>query len=108
MLRPMRKTDKDDLALELQELINDLPKTASNGFHELATAIHQKKTHSSERRLEVGKHLMMLGNLAAGAMLFGQAFSGFPFNIQIAALGILTWAVFYAFAIYIMKGGESL
>ena len=58
-----------------------------------------------ERRLEVGKHLMMLGNLAAGALLFGQAVSGFPFNVRVAILGVvvLVWA--YIGAWWLMKGG---
>ena len=59
-----------------------------------------------QRRLEVGKHLMMLGNLAAGSLLFGQAFSGHPFNLRTAALGVVVLVVTYVWAILIMKGGD--
>jgi hypothetical protein len=66
--------------------------------------VQQKRAFKA--RLEVGKHLMLLGNLAAGALVFGQAFSGFEFDFQIALLGLVTLALLYALAVSVMKGGE--
>jgi hypothetical protein len=63
--------------------------------------------HISQARLEVGKHLMMLGNLAAGALLFGQAFSGFPFNLRVAILGAIVVVLAYVGAWFFMKGGGN-
>jgi hypothetical protein len=68
---------------------------------------HEEKQSSEARRTEIGKHLMMLGNLAAGALLFGQAFSGYPFDTHIAFIGVVTWIVVYAAAIAVMRGGEA-
>ncbi len=66
--------------------------------------------HSTKKfqiRLEVGKHLMALGNLAAGALLFGQAFAGFPLvNLRVAGIGIAVLVLTYLWAIILMKGGE--
>lgn len=59
----------------------------------------------SQARLEVGKHLMMLANLAAGALLFGQAFSAFPFNLRVAILGVVVVILAYVGAWFFMKGG---
>lgn len=67
------------------------------------------KSLAVERRfqvnLEVGKHLMLLGNLAAGALVFGQVVSGMPFKAIIALAGILTLGVLYTIAVLIMKRG---
>ena len=60
-----------------------------------------------QARLEVGKNLMMLGNLAAGGLLFGQAFSGFPFNLRVALLGVLVLVLAYVAAWSFMRGGEG-
>ena len=59
------------------------------------------------RRWEVGKQLMSLGNIAAAALLFGQAFSGYAFSFTLAILGLLLWAWLYVSAIALMKGGGS-
>ena len=56
-------------------------------------------------RLEIGKHLMLLGNLAVGALVFGQAVSGGPFKSVIALAGILALGVLYTIAVAIMTGG---
>ena len=56
-------------------------------------------------RLEVGKHLMMLGNIAAGSFLFGQAVSGQPFDTRVAILGIIVLVLSYVSAWKFMKGG---
>ena len=66
---------------------------------EVASAIRQ------EKRVETGKHLMMLGNLAAGAPPFGQASSGFPFNLRVAALGVTMLLLAYFEAWFLMDGG---
>lgn len=66
-------------------------------------------TGKAERKfqvnLETGKHLMMLGNLAAGALVFAQAFSGVPFDFTVAILGLLLLAFLYSLASMIMRGG---
>jgi hypothetical protein len=60
---------------------------------------------SNKTRQQVAEKLMDLGNITAGALLFGQAFSGFPFDFRIAIVGLLTLSSLYAFALYLMKGG---
>lgn len=42
-----------------------------------------KKGLTADDRREVAKNLMMVGNLAAGALVFGQAFSGFPLDLTL-------------------------
>lgn len=75
----------------------------------VAAAIRQiKEKPGDKHRLELASNLMSLGNIAAGALLFGQAFSGFPFDYQIAVVGLLALTVLYATALYLMKGGERV
>ncbi len=78
-------------------------------IHEVAAAVRRaKEKPGDKRRLELASSLMSLGNIAAGALLFGQAFSGFPFDVQLAAIGLLTLALLYATSLYLMKGGERV
>lgn len=49
---------------------------------------------------------MELGNIGAGALLFGQAISGFPFNFTSAVLGGLLLGLAHSWALVIMKGGD--
>lgn len=41
-----------------------------------------------------------VANVAAGAMVFGQAFSDRPFSLRVALLGLATWGLFIALAIF--------
>ena len=66
----------------------------------------RKRRDAFKRRLEVGKHLMLLGNLAAGALIFGQAFSGFSFNLRAAVLGVIVLTLSYVGAWFFMRGGD--
>lgn len=50
---------------------------------------------------------MLLGNVAAGALVFGQAISGMKFDPRVAVAGIITSAILYGLALYLMKGGEK-
>ena len=65
-----------------------------------------QSSRSFQSRLEVGKHLMILGDLVAGALLFGQAFSGFLFNPRVAVLGVIVLGLAYIAAWSFMRGGE--
>jgi hypothetical protein len=58
------------------------------------------------QRGRVAEKLMELGNIAAGALLFGQAISGFPFNFTLAVLDNLLLGLAYGWALVIMKGGD--
>jgi len=49
---------------------------------------------------------MLLGNIAAGALIFGQAASEFPFRFGLALLGLLLVFGLYGIAFIIMRGGE--
>lgn len=64
-----------------------------------------KSRHKFEISLEIGKHLMTLGNLAIGALVFGQAFSNTPFDFKVAILGLLLLAFLYSLALTVMRGG---
>jgi hypothetical protein len=55
---------------------------------------------------QVAEKLVDLGNIAAGALLFGQAISGFPFNFTSAVLGGLLLSLAYSWALVITKGGD--
>ncbi len=61
---------------------------------------------TKDGRGRVGEKLMELGNIAAGALLFGQAFSGFRFSYRLATVGLLTLLVMYAVALNLMRGGD--
>ena len=65
-------------------------------------------TFQQQRKIEVAKHLMILANIAAGALIFGQAFSGFPpLNFQVAIIGVMVWLFLSALALYVMRGGDK-
>lgn len=55
--------------------------------------------------MEIGKHLMLLGNLAVGALVFGQTISGARFDPKAAIAGIALWVILYLTAVLLMKGG---
>ena len=75
---------------------------------EVASAIrYRERQELDKHRVEAGKHLMQLGNLAAGALLFGQAFSAFPFNLRVAVLGVVVLVLTYVWAVHLMEGGEQ-
>jgi hypothetical protein len=60
-----------------------------------------------KRNYDTGKSLLNLGNIAVASLLFGQAFSGFPFNFELAILGLLLLAWFYVTGRILMKGGDG-
>ena len=63
--------------------------------HEVADAIRAREQGKvSQRRIQLGSSPMALGNIATGALLFGQALSGFPFDYQIATVGLITLVCF--------------
>jgi hypothetical protein len=64
------------------------------------------KRLTGDQRGQVAEKLIELGNIAAGALLFGQAISGFPFNLTSAVLGGLLLGLAYSWALVIMKGGD--
>ncbi len=55
--------------------------------------------------LEIGKHLMLLGNLAVGALVFGQTISGAMFDPRVALAETGLWVILYLTAVLLMKGG---
>ena len=76
----------------------------AEAIRKVASAIHQEKRQ--EKRIEIGKHLMTLGNLAGSALVFGQAFSGFSFDLRIALAGLLALDLLYVLAVFVMRGGD--
>ena len=77
----------------------------AEAMHEVASAIRREKRQ--EKRIEIGKHLMTLGNLAGSALIFGQAFSGFPLDLRIALAGLLALVLLYVLAVFVMRGGDQ-
>ncbi len=61
----------------------------------------------SDTRKVFAEGFISLGNIAAGALLFGQAFGGFDFDMQLAGLGLFLAAALYATAFSVMKGGGN-
>ena len=65
-------------------------------------------TFTQQRKIEFSKHLFILANIAAGALIFGQAFSGFPpLNFQVAVIGVVVWLFLSGLALYNMRGGDK-
>lgn len=59
---------------------------------------------SADYRGRIAEKIMELGNIAAGALLFGQAISG-KFDLKLAIIGLITLGCLYGVAGYFMKGG---
>lgn len=84
---------------------NTKNKTVVNVIRDVADAFREQRRPEERRRFVLGSQMMALGNLAAAVLLFGHAYSGFPFDFRVALLGLLTLAFLYAWALKIMKGG---
>lgn len=67
----------------------------------------RRRHFTQVEREQVSEKIMDLGNIAAGALIFGQAFSGFPFDLRVAFTGLFTLACLYGFALFLMLGGEN-
>ncbi|MEN8253419.1 MAG: hypothetical protein ABFQ62_03535 [Patescibacteria group bacterium] len=52
---------------------------------------------------EIANGLVQLGNISFAALMFGQAFGGFKFNILLAITGAIIFALLYSSAIILMK-----
>ena len=63
------------------------------------------KPLSNAQRALISEKLMELGNIAIGALFFGQAFSGFPFDARVALLGVVMVISLYIFALVV--GGSE-
>ena len=59
-------------------------------------------------QMELGKGLILLANLAAGSLLFGQAVSEEPFNFGLAGFGALLVIWLYSLSVWVRKGGGKL
>ena len=64
------------------------------------------KRYTVDQRGRVGEKLLDLGNIAAGALLFSQAISNKPFNMEVAFLGIVAIVILYLVGLRIMRGGN--
>lgn len=62
--------------------------------------------YSEDQRGRIGEKLLDLGNIAAGAMLFGQVISDRQFDIITASLGFIVLIACYLVGLRIMRGGE--
>lgn len=61
-----------------------------------------------EQKTLVAKGLIDLGNIVAGAMVFGQFLSGVPLRTGVLGLGVLLTATFYVGGIGFSKWSEVL
>jgi hypothetical protein len=64
------------------------------------------KRYSEDQRGRIGEKLLDLGNIAAGAMLFSQAISVKPFDLRLAAIGVVVIVGLYLIGLRVMRGGE--
>jgi hypothetical protein len=64
------------------------------------------KRYSDDQRARIGEKLLDLGNIAAGALLFGQFISSRPFDIQLAISGVIVVIGLYLIGLRVMRGGE--
>lgn len=60
--------------------------------------------YSALTKTKIAEKFMDLGNFAVVALIFGQAFSGYPFDPKLALFGLFALAFLYAFGLYLMKG----
>lgn len=65
------------------------------------------KRYSEDQPGRIGEKLLDLGNIAAGALLFGQFVSDKPFSLSVAGSGFLLVVVLYLIGLRIMRGGEE-
>ena len=63
--------------------------------------------HLRKARLEMGRHLLILGNVAAGAFLFSQARPGVPVDVRLAIIGLAIVFIAYRSAWRVMTGGDE-
>jgi predicted MFS family arabinose efflux permease len=61
--------------------------------------------YSEDQRGRIGEKLLDLGNIAAGAMLFGQVVSNRQFDMITAFLGLVVLIACYLVGLRIMRGG---
>lgn len=61
---------------------------------------------SRDQRLAVAEKFMEWGNLGFAGLAVGQALSPTGFNMTIALIGVMLFAVSYALALRYMRGGE--
>lgn len=64
------------------------------------------KHYTQDQRGRIGEKFLDLGNIAAGALMFGQFISDKPFSLGIAVLGFLVVIVLYLVGLWVMRGGE--
>lgn len=60
-----------------------------------------------EQKMLVAKGLIELGNIVAGAMVFGQFLSGAPFRIGVLGIGIVLTVALYIGGIGFARWGEK-
>jgi hypothetical protein len=56
-----------------------------------------------EQRARMADKLPDAGNVALGALVFGQFLSDRPFSVGTAGLGILSWVLFMGLSVYLEK-----
>lgn len=73
-----------------------------NAVQEVAQSI-RTASQPKRRRDHIGKSLLSLGNLAISALVFGEAFGGFDFDVQTAVIGVLTFVALYIVGLSLME-----
>lgn len=68
--------------------------------------LHMWGNLNLEKRKPFAEKFMELGNLAAGALVFGQAFANSPFDFRIGLFGVGFLLATYIFAYKAILGGE--
>ena len=58
--------------------------------------------NKSQRTL-LAETLADIGNVAAGALIFGQFLSDYAFSLRLASFGVVTWLMLTTFAVTIAK-----
>jgi len=55
---------------------------------------------------ELGKKLLDAGNIALGALIFGQLVSGRPFSLRLAIGGVIAWLILaiLSFLVVLLSG----
>lgn len=62
---------------------------------------------TEDQRGRMAEKFMDLGNIAVGALLFSQAFSGFNFDWRLASIGLVFLALMYVSALLVFEIGNE-
>ena len=74
----------------------------------MAKGSPKKSVAESKIRLELGKALLLMANVAAGSLVFQETITQQPFDPWVMLFGVLLVSWLYSLAYLVMRGGGRL